>query len=210
VLEFVLNAYPGSEAELGDYDCNLLHYAVKDDDYAKVKFLTTEYPYLIQEYNHWGLTPLLHYLSDNENPKKRIISALIATDGMVVRQAGGVCEISDYVEMNNHLSLPLHLIVDSSNPLLSPISEMADILRYFIDIYPDAKNIKNIHEKYPYNYAVEKKLNSYFVRILLHGDPSINPTLLYDLNYAERRYIQIRVNCLMSAGSVCFYVEIYI
>jgi hypothetical protein len=152
-----------------------------------VKFLTTKYPHLIQEYNQWGLNPFIYYLFDYENPKMRIISALIAADGMIVKQAGGVCETFDDFEMNNHLSLPLHIIVDSCNPLLSPVSETADILRYFIDIYPAAKTVKNIHEKYPYDYAVEKNLNSYFVRILLRGDPSVNPTLLYDFNYAERR-----------------------
>jgi hypothetical protein len=87
-MEFILNAYPGSEFEFGDDGHNLLHYAVRSEDDAKVKFLTTEYPGVIQEYNQWGLTPLLHYLFDNENPEMRIISTLIAADGTIVMQAG--------------------------------------------------------------------------------------------------------------------------
>jgi hypothetical protein len=142
-------------------------------------------------YNDWGATPLLNYFAYNMNPERRIISALIAADDEIVMQGGCVATIDggleDDHELNYHLNLPLHMVVKTSPLLLSPVSERADIIRYFIDLYPEAISVKNAHDKYPYDYAVEIKLNPYFIRILLRGDPTINPTLLYDLNYAERR-----------------------
>ena len=46
-----------------------------------------------------------------------------------------------------------------------------------------AISVKNYFDKYPYEYALEKKLDAYFIRILLRGDITINPVLLYNLNY---------------------------
>jgi hypothetical protein len=186
VLEFVWNEFPVSP--LCHHDNTLLHLAVNDTENeidtveAKIKFLTTENPAMLKMYNDWGATPLLNYCDNNEDPKMRIISALIAADDEIIMQGGCIAS-----ELNYHFNLPLHLVVRSSPLLLSPLSETADIMRYFIDLYPEAISVKNAHQKYSYDYAVEKEMNPYFIRILLKSDPTINPTLLYNLNYAERR-----------------------
>lgn len=193
VLEFLLNEYPESALASNDND-NLLHFAIKDksNGEAKVKLLTTAYPKLLRMHNEWGLTPLLDHLFENRNPNMRIFTSMIAADDTIVMQGGylsGRVGLDEIVEWNNHLSLPLHVIVNLYNltPILSAVSETADIIRLLISLYPEAISVKNCHEKHPYDYAVEKKLNPYFIRILLRGDPTINSPLLYDLNYKERR-----------------------
>lgn len=214
VIEFLLNEYPGSETILKYNDKNLLHFALEDDENeinivdAKVKFLTTKYPSLLQMYDDGGLTPFLDYLSCG--PKIKIISTLIAADDQVVIQRGRENSGNDN-ELNNLLDLPLHMLLKSPYataselPLISPVSEWADILRILIGLYPGAVSVKNIFEKYPYDYAVEKKFSPYFIRILLRGDPSINSTLLYDLNYAERRLAMF-----LAFGAVSRNIEITI
>jgi hypothetical protein len=199
VLEFLLSEYPESALKLSHNDRNLLYIALQDTDNeidvieAKVKLLVSKYPILLRMHCQWGLTPLQSYLLLHDNLSMKVVS-LIAVDKDVVAQGASECSrnLGDnyYESLNHHLSLPLHLIMKSSDllfPLSPAVSETADIIRHLINIYPEAISVKNAHEKCPYDYAVEKKLDPYFIRILLRGDPTINPTLLYDLNYAERR-----------------------
>jgi hypothetical protein len=201
VLEFLLNEYPESALELNVYDRNLLHIVVEDKENeidmveAKIKLLTTKYPILLRMHCELGLTPLHQYLFHNSDPKMRIIS-LIAIDKEIVAQGGSeagprLADEDDAESNNHHLSLPLHVIVKTSLPLLEPpVSETADIIRLLINIYPESISVKDARGRYPYNYAVRNHFqlwNPYFIRILLRGDPTVNPTLLYALNYAERR-----------------------
>lgn len=71
---------------------------------------------------------------------------------------------------------------------LSPLSPKADMFRYLLTSYPGAINITNDFEMYPYEYTVVNDLGSYITRMLLRGNHALDPVLLYDLNYEERRF----------------------
>mmetsp|Transcript_9162 Transcript_9162/g.9024 ORF Transcript_9162/g.9024 Transcript_9162/m.9024 type:complete len:569 (+) Transcript_9162:2-1708(+) len=202
VLEFILNHHPESALELvHPSDSNLLHLALKNNESgidileAKVKFLTSKYPILLQMNDSYGLTPFHEYLLEYRDLKMEMVSILIAVEKQIVAQSGfelsddraaDVVDEDDNQNFNNYLSLPLHLVLKTDIDIdPSPVSEKADIIRLLIRLYPEGTSVKNIHDKYPYDYAIENKMNSYFIRILLRGNP--NDHLLHDLNYAERR-----------------------
>jgi hypothetical protein len=199
VLEFVLNHHPKYALEFSFCDCNLLHIALRDDKIdivdAKVKLLTSKYPILLQMNDSYGLTPFHEYLLENGDLKMRIVFILVAVDKQIVVQSG--LELSDNhvpdeddeddeEHLNNYLSLPLHMVLKTDIDIdPSPVSEKADISRLLIRLYPEGTSVKNIHDKYPYNYAIVNVMNSYFIRFLLRGNPNYH--LLHDLNYSERR-----------------------
>jgi hypothetical protein len=201
VLEFILNHHPKCALELSFCDRNLLHLTLKDDKNgidsveAKVKLLTSKYPILLQMNDNYGLTPFHKYLLENRDLKMKIMSILIAVDEQIVAQSGfklsddHVANEDDEDEnqlYNNYLSLPLHLVLKTDIDIdPSPVSEKADIIRLLIKLYPEGTNGKDIHDKYPYNYAIENVMISYFIRLLLRGNPKYD--LLHNLNYAERR-----------------------
>jgi hypothetical protein len=62
------------------------------------------------------------------------------------------------------------------------------MFRYLLTSYPEAINITNDFEMYPYEYAVVNDLGSYITRMLLRGNHALDSVLLYDLNYEERRF----------------------
>ena len=59
-----------------------------------------------------------------------------------------------------------------------------------LHLYPEAVGIEGgvgDYKKSPYQLAVDKNVNSYFLRIMLRAVPDLNPVELHRLNYAERR-----------------------
>jgi hypothetical protein len=198
VLAFLLKQDPNAASYLCNKGKNLLHLAVNDRDNeddvfeAKVGFLSINHPMLLGQYNKKGLIPLHYYLCTINFPTTNIVVSSLMGNQQSIMQAGATGTENDADgddEMNNHGSLPLHMLVKTRNslPQSSPVSEIANVLRLLISRHPGAISVMNIHDKYPYNYAVEKNLNPYFIRILLRGDPALNPILLRNLNYTERR-----------------------
>jgi hypothetical protein len=82
--------------------------------------------------------------------------------------------------------LPLRLLV-KHNPFTSNISVEADCFRYLLNLYPAAASIKDGADDSPYDIAVEKNLDSSFIRSLLSTDPTIKTEERRELNYAARR-----------------------
>lgn len=197
VVQLLLNEDPGSALETDWVGNNLLHYALSDQSNVidivleKVIFLATKYPELLDGYNQCGFTPYQNYLTDN--PKMRLMSCMILAEGHIVKNSRrnnnfDILDARDAEDNSVMLKLPLHTFIENVNEIpFSPVSENADIFRLLIAFHPEAISTKDFSDNYPYHYAIEKEFNSYFVRMLLRGDHTINATLLYNLNYAERR-----------------------
>ncbi len=88
--------------------------------------------------------------------------------------------------------LPLHLFI-AAQPFRSDsslLSEVADMFRWLLRLYPEAAGIKGgmgAFKKTPYQMAVDNKLPTYYLRLLLRAAPALNPAKLHRLNYEERR-----------------------
>lgn len=86
----------------------------------------------------------------------------------------------------DHLCLPLHLLL-MRNLLELPVSEEADVFR-LLHHYPESMSVKNGDGNTPYGIAMLYEIvDSYFIRVLLHGDTTLDPAVVYNLNYQERR-----------------------
>lgn len=83
--------------------------------------------------------------------------------------------------------LPLHRLIAKFVGSESYASGAGDLFRLFLRLYPASAGIKDGHSQSPYDLAVSKKLNVYFIRLLLANDPSINPLKGRNLNYAARK-----------------------
>ena len=89
--------------------------------------------------------------------------------------------------------LPLHYFIDSFFDVLnsSLFSEATDCVHLMLQWYPEAVSIEAgtgvEYRKSPYQLAVDKNLDTYYLRLLLRAAPHVNPAELHRLNYAERR-----------------------
>jgi hypothetical protein len=193
VLKFLVKAYPESlsmviehenEAEEGR---NLLHLAQISlphvaDSKTIVEYLCNLCPALIHMKCAQGLTPLHHALMLSKKLRMESIEVLCNTDESVVRDR---CNPSDIMSLHS-LQLPLHLLIEHKAPLLE-VSDEGDCFRLFLRMYPASAGIEDSHSNTPYDLAVSKPLRVYFVRLLLNADPTINPVVRRNLNYAARR-----------------------
>ena len=89
--------------------------------------------------------------------------------------------------------LPLHYYINHFFGVLnsSLFSEATDLFHLMLQWYPEAAGIVAgtgvEYRKSPYQLAVDKNLDTYYVRLLLRAAPDHNSTELHRLNYAERR-----------------------
>lgn len=85
--------------------------------------------------------------------------------------------------------IPLHLLIigDAKLELRSTISDAADCFRYLLKLYPESAGIRDVDGNTAYTLAVILHMKSYFVRLLLRADVTIDPAVLRCLNYKERR-----------------------
>jgi hypothetical protein len=93
--------------------------------------------------------------------------------------------------------LPLHFLI-AYKTLRLEISGEADCFRLFLSHYPASAGIKDGHKNSPYDLAILEDLSTYFVRILLAADPTIDP---------ERRYFLL-ISSLCSALYVIFFLYV--
>ena len=63
----------------------------------------------------------------------------------------------------------------------------ADVFRLLLKMYPNGANIKSQEGLTPYHMALNLKLDSYFLRLLLRAVPIIDQKKLCQLNYESRR-----------------------
>ena len=194
VMEFLLGLYPESASVVTtDGSYNLLHLAVNDTESttsvmeAKVRFLCSRYPAMILQRDSGGNTPLHSAISLKNIPAVQILC-----------EAGGqelarlpVAHPTDANYTSNGW-LPLHILINYQTDLLrdSFLSKAADFFRVLLHLYPETAGIEGgvgVDKKTPCQLAVDKNLPPYYLRLLLHAAPNLNPAELHRLNYAERR-----------------------
>eukprot|EP00596_Hydrurales_sp_CCMP1899_P002044 CAMPEP_0119048860 /NCGR_PEP_ID=MMETSP1177-20130426/61454_1 /TAXON_ID=2985 /ORGANISM="Ochromonas sp, Strain CCMP1899" /LENGTH=484 /DNA_ID=CAMNT_0007025323 /DNA_START=386 /DNA_END=1840 /DNA_ORIENTATION=- len=188
MLKFLYEAYPESLFTLEIVnESNLLHLALTDtgnrsDVVAdKVKYLCEQRPQLIHMENNEGSTPLLNalYLDHNDLDAVKILCDI---DETALRDK---CTPSN-TDDEDFGRLPLHLLIDYRS-LTSELSYQSNCFRLFLRLFPASAGIKDGHSQSPYDLAVSKNLNKYFIRLLLANDPTIDPAKRKDLNFEARR-----------------------
>jgi hypothetical protein len=187
VVKFLHKAYPESISMLGDNECSLLHFAACDntsdiaDVIGKVQYLCDQCPALIHLKDIGGNTALHDLLRSGGSYRFKCVRILCDMDWTVVKDKTTPSDISS----SHSGMLPLHFL-----NFWSPISEVSDegdCLRLLLSLYPAAAGIKDDRSRSPYEIAVLQRMSTYFLRLLLASDPSIDPVSRHDLNFAARR-----------------------
>ena len=187
VIIFLLDEYPESATVVDNRGSNILHHAVHNPLEEVVLYLLNRFPGLSLQYSNGVISPFhnyTHFVEHHHNVST--ISTFCNIDPEIMKKPTFV-----------NKSLPLHLLIKTFES--QPVSPSADIFRFFLSSYPAAANIKDIDEKTPYDIAVSRNLDDYFLRLLLRADQSINPQELYRLNYQERR-----MSLFISSGAAIF------
>ena len=198
IVSFLLDEYPESATIVDIYGRNLLHLSM-DNPFKEVAIhLNNQYPELNFQQCNLGRIPLI-YAFPEISTDMNIVSSICNTN----------LEVLKIVSTRAFRSLPLHQLIDCRR-MIQPVSPLADtlrlFLRLFLRLYPAAANIKDVFGQTPYDIAVNnnlvarsRKLDNYFLRLLLRADISINPQELYRLNYQERR-----MALFLSSGKAIF------
>ena len=200
VMEFLLVLYPESATivTVGKSE-NLLHLVVnifwEDTDFqeAKARYLCSRYPELIRQRTKDGETPLHKAIYRVYGKSCKVSISKIICD------FGGGQELVRmpivHPTATSHLRngwLPLHCFVSSTRcaEISSPLSEKAGFFRLLLRWYPEAAGIEAgiaRMKKTPYQLAVDRNFNQYYLRLLLRAAPDLNPAKLRRMNFAERR-----------------------
>jgi ankyrin repeat protein len=187
---------------LTDENRSLLHYIVADVynsvavKEAKLQYLCSQCPVLINLKDDEGMTPL-HYALTVENFSIELVKTLCDADRTVVRER---CSPSDLSEPHSG-QLPLHLFtLLNCSSQTSEISVTGDCFRLLLNRYPAAAGIKDNHLNSPYDIATSRNLSTYFIRLLVRADPSINPEQRRNLNFESRRELMFLAFRAMSSN----------
>jgi hypothetical protein len=201
VLQLLQKSFPESISALDNKEKSLLHLAVADkNNYAvivkaKVQYLCEQCPALIELKDHKGYTALQKVLKMSKYDDVRfdfeIVKYLLDLDGTAVKER---CAPPDTTQAN-YGQLPLHLICQGEKYIdgyvlmmeMTELSEKGDCFRLLLRLYPAAASIKDGQGNTPYDIAVSSNLSTYFLRLLLAVDPSLDPMQRHNLNFAARR-----------------------
>jgi hypothetical protein len=181
VVKFLHKAWPESISMLTGRDNSLLHLALTDgtseivDVIAKVRYICDhQCPALLHQKNSHGYTPLHTILKNGGRFDIECVKILCNLDATVVRDR---CS----------WQLPLHILIECQS-LISEVSDKADCFRLLLRLYPAAAGNEDGRygrSRRPHDMAYN--LSSYFIRLLLAADPTIDPVRRHDLNFAARR-----------------------
>jgi hypothetical protein len=190
VMKFLHKAWPESISMLGTFEGrSLLHRAVTDgtsdiaDVIAKVQYICDQCPALIHRKDSNGYTPLHDILSIDGRFNFECVKILCTVDATVVRDE---CTPSDITDSYSG-QLPLHILIYNGTQNASEVSAEGDCFRLLLRLYPAAAGIEDDHSNSPYDLAVARNLSTYFIRMLLSADPTIDPVRRHDLNFEARR-----------------------
>jgi ankyrin repeat protein len=191
VVKFLHKTYPESISILGFYEKSLLYEATCDntsdiaDVIAKVQYLCDQCPALIHLKDKQGNTAFHNLLMKIARFNFKCVRILCDMDWTVVRNK---CTPSDipFIFSSETNMLPLHFLLQYQSPI-AEVSHEGDCFRLLLSLYPAAAGIEDDHSRSPYDMAVSKNLNAYFIRLLLAADPTIDPVRRHDLNLAARR-----------------------
>jgi hypothetical protein len=188
VMKFLHNAYPESISILENSGRSLLHQAVTDgtsdiaDVKLKVQYVCDQCPALLYREDSNGYTPLHDILSIDCRFNFECVEILCNVDATVVRD---ICTPSDITDDFSG-QLPLHILLYST-PKMLEVSVEGDCFRLLLRLYPAAAGIEDNHSRSPYFLAITNNLSTYFIRMLLSADPTIDPVRRHDLNFEARR-----------------------
>ena len=230
VMEFLLSLYPASatmlcpvyeddddDDDVNTYGDNLLHLAVNrprttEITIAKARFLYSRYPEMMSQRDLEGNTPFLAALMGCNTTHYSInLKASMIPVIRVMCELGGGPELVRVPTVGADIErsgwLPLHHFIDSFSDVLnsSLFSEATDLFHLMLQWYPEAAGIEAgtgvDHRKTPYQLAVDKNLDTYYLRFLLRAAPDLNPAELHRLNFAERRMAMFLAFRAVSAAS---------
>jgi hypothetical protein len=168
---------------------SLLHLAADNytsyiaEEIAKVQYLYDQCPALIHLKDIGGDTALHKILESRvARFKFKCVKVLCDMDWTVVRDKCTPLKISSLC----FGMLSLHYLIHYRSSI-SEISDEGDCFRLLLRLYPASAGIKDDHSRSPYDIAVAKRMSTYFLRLLLAADPTIDPVRRHDLNFAARR-----------------------
>ena len=215
VMVFLLDLYPESATAVVGVYSNLLIYLLDNTDVVtleeKVRFLCSRYPQLLLQKDVYGSTAL--YQKIMRIPLNFPVVKLLCEAGgrelvsvakirpppviVVGDDQDGDAVVVAAVQPLDHGWLPLHMFVYEHHAQLHtclPFSDAANFLRMLLHLYPEAVGIEagtddefiNLR-KTPYQLAADDNVDPYYLRMMLHAVPDLNPAELHRLNYAERR-----------------------
>jgi hypothetical protein len=173
-LVFEKNEYDFPEARRSSY---------LTDMRDKLQYLCDHLPpTFIHQKNNQGSTPLHHTLVGRYGFDMKTVICLCNADVTVVRDK---CPALYYDIDSENGRLPLHLLISQSRPL--ELSVEGDCFRLFLRLYPAAASFEDGVCFSLYKTAVLQKVSTYFIRLLLAADPTIDPVKRKDLNFEARK-----------------------
>jgi hypothetical protein len=191
VLKLIHKEYPESISILGYNEKSLLNMAIGDDisniadRMLKVRYLCDQFPALIQ-LKFRSFTPL-HWAFMDRRFSFKIVKILCDADidRTVIRQKGTPPDTERWL-LKHSGKLPLHFSIQGL-PEMSEVSDEGDCFRLLLNLCPAAAGIKDNNSQSPYDIAVSRNMSTYYIRLLLHADPSIDPVKRGKLNFTVRR-----------------------
>jgi ankyrin repeat protein len=150
--------------------------------YAKVRYICDQCPVLIHLKDKDGETALHSAIINDTRLNFKSIKTLCDIDATVVR---GKITPNDITEINSG-KLPLHSLIECRS-LMTRVSDEGDFFRLLLRFHPATAGIKDDHSRIPYDIAVANNLSTYFLRLLLSADPTIDPVQRHNLNFQVRR-----------------------
>ena len=203
VLKFLLGLYPESATIVtAQKSENLLHLAVSysSDKTAKevtIRYLCSRYPEFIHQRNNDGETPFLRAIHNRYITSRGMLALKILCEidgGQELVRTPIILPTTTDGQNSANGWLPLHIFISSGvlkKPICcSPLSAEADFFRLLLRWYPEAAGVQSgsgASTKTPYQLAVRRGLDPYYLRLLLRAAPTLKPAELHRLNYKERR-----------------------
>ena len=194
VVEFLLGLYPEAASVVTSSGRNLLHVAAGDSDVSravpKLQYLCARYPAMTLQGDNGG-EMTVHMATSSQRFKTML--ALYEAGGTEQFMMPIVHPTNARYGFNGYLHLHIFIFYQSDSLKIAShaTSEVADIFRWLLRLYPEAAGIEcgvgTLHKKTPYQMAVILRLPDYYRRLLLRAAPTLNPAELHRLNYDERR-----------------------
>ena len=176
VISLLIDEYPESATAITSDGDSILTCSFRNSSEKTTAYILQRYPELNRQLNGSnGYLPLHEYLHTYAEPSLYLVTLMCSSYPEVVKTS-----------TKRIKNIPFYLLFRRPD-ISEPVSQRANIFRLLLKLYPAAANIKNEYGNTPYTLAVDRHLDTYFIRLLLRADPLINPQELHRLNYQERR-----------------------
>lgn len=166
--------YPSSIESRGDP--GLMHFAaINIVDAGMVPYLCSIAPQLLHNRDTYGRTPLHHYKASRGRCAKAL--TMCEMDPTVARD-----------ETAHKHRLPLHALLSTKRACESPTTDFGDCFRQLLRLHPLSAGALDISGVSSISFAIEKKMDDYFIRLLLSSSTdAAHEALLLEYNHKNRR-----------------------